>query len=90
MINIFWFRRDLRLDDNCALDKALASGLPVLSVFIFDTNITDELPEDDPRISFIHETLSEINTGLQKQEVHFIFLKEIRKRNGMNLYRHLI
>ena len=66
MINIFWFRRDLRLDDNIALDKALSSGLPVLPVFIFDTNIIDELPQDDARISFIHETLSDINSNLQK------------------------
>jgi deoxyribodipyrimidine photo-lyase len=65
-INIFWFRRDLRLDDNTALDNALDGHLPVLCVFIFDTNITDELPNDDPRISFIHLTLSEINRTLQK------------------------
>lgn len=67
MINIFWFRRDLRLDDNRALNKALSSGLPVLPVFIFDTNITDELPQDDPRISFIYETLSSVNMTLRKE-----------------------
>jgi len=67
MINIFWFRRDLRLDDNRALNKALNSGLPVLPVFIFDTNITDELPPDDPRISFIYETLSSVNLTLRKE-----------------------
>jgi deoxyribodipyrimidine photo-lyase len=65
-INVFWFRRDLRLDDNCALFHALESGLPVLTVFILDTNITDELPADDHRISFILETLSSINTNLNK------------------------
>jgi deoxyribodipyrimidine photo-lyase len=65
-INVFWFRRDLRLDDNTALEKAFATGLPVLPLFIFDTNITDELPQDDARISFIHETLSDINSNLQK------------------------
>ena len=43
-INVFWFRRDLRLDDNSALINALAEGIPVLSVFIFDTSIIDELP----------------------------------------------
>ena len=57
-INIFWFRRDLRLDDNNALFQAASSGLPVLPLFIFDSNITDELPADDPRITFIYETLS--------------------------------
>jgi deoxyribodipyrimidine photo-lyase len=75
MINIFWFRRDLRLEDNTALDKALASGLPVLPVFIFDTNITDELPHDDARISFIHETLSDINNILQKAGCSIYVLK---------------
>jgi deoxyribodipyrimidine photo-lyase len=65
-INIFWFRRDLRLEDNTALHHALSAGLPVLPVFIFDTNITEELPIDDPRISFIYKTLSAINRELQK------------------------
>ena len=63
-INIFWFRRDLRLTDNIGLYNALNSGLPVLLLFIFDTNITDELQHDDPRISFIYETLSAINKEL--------------------------
>ncbi len=65
-INIVWLRRDLRLEDNTALNSALATGLPVLPVFIFDSNITDELPHDDARISFIHETLARINTRLNE------------------------
>jgi deoxyribodipyrimidine photo-lyase len=74
-INIFWFRRDLRLEDNTALNIALSSGLPILPVFIFDTNITDELPGDDSRISFIHETLSGINKNLQKSGSSIFSLK---------------
>lgn len=60
-INIFWFRRDLRTEDNTALNEALASKLPVLPVFIFDTSIIDELPSSDPRISFIYHSLQKIN-----------------------------
>jgi deoxyribodipyrimidine photo-lyase len=74
-LNVFWFRRDLRLEDNTALDQALVSGLPVLPLFIFDTNITDELPRDDARISFIHETLSDINSNLQKAGSSLYVLK---------------
>lgn len=37
-----------------------------MQVFIFDTNITDELPPDDPRISFIYKTLTSINKELHK------------------------
>ena len=31
-IAIFWFRRDLRLHDNCALYEALQSGYQVLPI----------------------------------------------------------
>jgi deoxyribodipyrimidine photo-lyase len=60
------FRRDLRLEDNTALNQSLNSGLPVFPLFIFDTNITDELPQDDPRISFIYEKLVSMNKDLNK------------------------
>lgn len=64
MINIFWFRRDLRLDDNHALYQALNSGLLVLPLFIFDTNILGELAADDARVTFIHDTLGSLNRQL--------------------------
>ena len=66
-ISLFWFRRDLRLEDNRGLLNALHAGLPVLPVFIFDLNIIDELPDDDARITFIHKQLSGINDRLQKR-----------------------
>jgi deoxyribodipyrimidine photo-lyase len=65
-INIFWFRRDLRLDDNCGLFHALKSGKKVLPVFIFDKEILNKLPKDDSRVSFIHQELEKINKQLQK------------------------
>ncbi len=63
-LSAFWFRRDLRLEDNTALHHALDSGLPVMPIFIFDQNILDELPKDDARVSFIYNTLRSINTKL--------------------------
>jgi deoxyribodipyrimidine photo-lyase len=74
-INIFWFRRDLRLEDNTALIKALAEGIPVLPIFIFDTSIIDELAPDDARVSFIYDTLSEIDSQLRKFESSVLVLK---------------
>ena len=46
---IFWFRRDLRIDDNHALFRALKSGFDVLPIFIFDTDITNKLNKNDHR-----------------------------------------
>jgi len=63
-INIFWFRRDLRIDDNTALSAASSSKNPVLPIFIFDTNITDKLPVDDRRINFIYDQLVKLNKVL--------------------------
>lgn len=60
-IAIHWFRRDLRWDDNTALYKALSSDLPVLPLFIFDTNILDKLEnKKDKRVHFIHRELSRL------------------------------
>ena len=64
-INVFWFRRDLRLDDNAGLFHALQKNKPVLLVFIFDKEILDQLPQDDARVSFIYKMLDIIKTNLQ-------------------------
>ncbi len=61
---VFWFRRDLRLEDNTALWQALKSGFPVLPVFIFDSQIIHELPIDDARITFIYSILQKIGRKL--------------------------
>ncbi len=66
-ISIFWFRRDLRLEDNAGLYYALQSDYPVLPVFIFDPQILEELPEDDARVNFIFEQLQAIRKELQGQ-----------------------
>ena len=65
--NIFWFRRDLRLYDNHGLSEASNNDLKVIPVFIFDTNITDNLPSDDRRINFIYENISRLNLELKKK-----------------------
>lgn len=64
-INIFWFRRDLRLEDNAGLYHALNSQFPVLPLFIFDSEILDKLENrKDARVEFIHKALTELNTKL--------------------------
>ena len=67
-INIFWFRRDLRLKDNAGLFHALQSDLPVLLLFIFDRNILDLLEnKNDARVEFIYRAMEH----MQKELVAF-------------------
>lgn len=66
-IIVFWFRRDLRLDDNTGLTRALASGYPVLPIFIFDEDILMQLEDRrDRRVHYIHQALTRINTLLRE------------------------
>ena len=66
-INLFWFRRDLRLEDNAGLFHALSSGMPVLPLFIFDDDILQKLDnKEDARITFIHVEVMRLKTELEK------------------------
>ena len=65
---IFWFRRDLRLDDNHALFKALKSGYDVLPIFIFDSNITIKLNQNDHRLNYINNVLDGLNKRLSENK----------------------
>lgn len=95
-ISLFWMRRDLRILDNHALSLASKSEYPVLPLFIFDKNILDTLPNNDHRVSFIHENLFKINKELseknssgilvQKGNVQNIFEKILEKYNVQGLY----
>lgn len=84
-VNIFWFRRDLRLYDNAGLHQALSDGIPVLPLFIFDRAILDQLDnKSDARVQFIHDAVSEIQRRLQTEgstlDVRHGFPAEIFRR----------
>ena len=65
-IAVFWFRRDLRFEDNTGLYHALKGDLPVLPLFIFDTNILNDLEvKHDARVMFLHDTLTAMHQRLE-------------------------
>ena len=66
-ISVFWFRRDLRLEDNAGLYHALKKGLPVLPIFIFVQNILNKLEDKkDARVEFIHQAILNLNEQLKE------------------------
>jgi deoxyribodipyrimidine photo-lyase len=77
---VFWFRRDLRLEDNRGFYEALTSGHQVLPLFIFDQEILGRLPDrNDRRVQFIHHRLQELQQQLRAQG------SELLVRNGKPL-----
>ena len=63
---IWWIRRDLRRENNPALQAALQSGLPVLPLFIFDPNLLQAPPSQ--RQIFLQNALHSLNDVLLKCE----------------------
>lgn len=63
---ILWFRRDLRLADQAALAAAVASGAPVIPVFILD----DETPRHRKMGAasrwWLHHSLASLDADLRK------------------------
>lgn len=86
-INIFWFRRDLRLDDNVGFFEALISGHPVLPIFIFDSEILDKLPEDDARVTFISDVLQRMRKTLLDEHVSSLAMYHGKP---IDIYKQLI
>lgn len=81
-VNIMWFRRDLRLNDNAAFYHALREGTPVVPVFIFDRNILDKLEDkSDRRVEFIHAALEDMQQQLVQlgstMEVYYGFPEQV-------------
>ena len=69
LISLFWFRRDLRLEDNVGLYHALyqakLQGHRVLPIFIFDKTILDKLEDKkDRRVEFIHRAILNLQAEL--------------------------
>ena len=65
--SLVWFRRDLRDYDHAALYHALKDSKQVFCLFIFDTDILNQLQDKaDRRVEFIWESLRELKAALQK------------------------
>jgi deoxyribodipyrimidine photo-lyase len=83
---IFWFRRDLRLDDNAGLYHALKSGNSVQPIFIFDRLILDKLADkSDARVQFIHNEI----TRLQKELKAFGSSMDVYYDTPKNIFSQL-
>lgn len=85
-VTVFWFRRDLRLKDNAGLYHALKNHENVLPLFIFDQNILKGLPQDDRRVLFIHRTILELKTELQKKGSDLL----VRYGQPLDVYKKLL
>ena len=75
-ITLFWFKRDLRIDDNDALVRALSLGCPVVPVYILEPSVLADPHTDERHIRFIKESLADLNLHLAPFGTRVLFLQE--------------
>lgn len=61
---LFWFRQDLRIEDNTWLWKAVQDGELVCPVFIFDITVLNQFPKPDKRLSFVYAAVQDLGRQL--------------------------
>lgn len=65
--SIFWFRQDMRVQDNTGLFEAIHGSEQVLPIFILDTNIIENFwGLNDQKFGFIREALEQVSAELKK------------------------
>ncbi|WP_194776611.1 cryptochrome/photolyase family protein [Pararhodonellum marinum] len=86
-INLFWFRRDLRLEDNTGLYYAYQNEENVLPLFIFDQEILDELEDKkDARVQFIHDQVSRLHDQLKSYKSSIL----VKYGRPLDIYKELL
>lgn len=74
-INILWFKRDLRIQNNAALSAALQSDLPFIAIFIFDTKLTQQPDTSVRHLYFQFQSATEIKFELLQYNIPLYILQ---------------
>lgn len=69
---IFWFRKDLRLKDNTALNNALKNNDEVIPVYIIDPSFINSSETGDSKIKFIFDSLKDLSEKLNQAKSRLI------------------
>lgn len=66
--SIYWFKRDLRLDDNRAFIEACKNSLEIIPIFIFIPELLEKFKSYDRRTGFIIQSLTYLFQELRNIE----------------------
>lgn len=73
-VSVVWFRNDLRLDANPALDRALRCGPPVLCVYLYENGLSDIREPGAASKWWLNKSLIQLDNRL-KEKGGRLFLK---------------
>ena len=71
-INVFWFKRDLRLYDNDALKAVLSKKLPILLIYIYEPSLFANSHYSERHWRFIYQSIADLNIELKKYNAEVV------------------
>lgn len=91
-VNIFWFKRDLRLHDNEALSLAVSSKHPCLCIYIFEDILLENPHYSERHFNFVKQSLVQLNTELGRYDTRILvvhadaisFFKQLNEKVNIN------
>lgn len=91
-INVFWFRRDLRVTDNMGLQACIKAGLPCALLLILDQDILSQPSLSKRRVSFFLSAVKQLSEKIKRigAELHILkgtpieVFTELRQKNNIN------
>ena len=64
-INVVWFKRDLRLQDNEAIYNAITSSKRTLFIYVFEKTLIEDPHYSERHWNFIKQSLEDLNNNLK-------------------------
>mgnify|MGYP001576407600 CR=1 FL=1 len=74
-INIVWFKRDLRLQDNEAIYNALTSNKRFLFLYVFENSLLNDPHYDERHWNFIRQSLEDLNNELKDYKTKVLCIR---------------
>ena len=74
-INIVWFKRDLRLQDNEAIHNALALNKRILFLYVFENTLINDPHYDERHWDFIRQSLEDLNKQLKDYKTRVLCIR---------------
>ena len=72
MMQVVWFKRDLRVHDNAAFAAAAATGQPVLPLYILEPELWRQPEMAGRGLAFLSECLADLDSALQQRGARLV------------------
>lgn len=85
IVNIVWFKRDLRLSDHAPLKNAIENSLPIILVYIFENVLIEDEHYSERHWKFVNDCLTDMISKLQKKNLKL----NVLKGNAIDIFKKL-